>query len=169
MSNFPDWVKVSYFDIDQRYDLDEFPQLGLSYQEWDDMKHGDLNKIAEYTGFSDEPVSTKTGVGLDDQDEFSRSGSGVEVYLTFFKSKMFPAYKTVPDMPNIGLVFRDGVYAGHGLGDSGHGEDQFSAIIQKHFDPYRGRSGDFDAILDAALKEVYDTLSVQGIANDLDE
>lgn len=167
MTAFPDWVKVQYFDIDQFYDLkDSYPELGIDYQEMDVMNHGDINKVVQATIDSNEHDETRA--------------TGIEIYLTFYRDRLVPTkaspvishnlsdiddtdeFVSDPDTPNIGLVFNNGVYISIGLGG-----DQFSDIIEKHFEPFMGKTGDFDNILDVALKEVYNTFAVQGIADNL--
>lgn len=169
MGKFPDWVKVQYFDIDQFYDLrDSYPELGIDYQEMDEMNRGDLNKVAQATVDSDAHEETRQ--------------TGIEIYLTFHREILAPKQATpapanigsdelddtdefIPDSgtPNIGLVFNDGVYKHIGLGG-----DRFADIIERHFEPYMDKPGDYDAILDAALKEVYETFTVQGIADEVE-
>lgn len=170
MSNFPDWVKVQFFDIDQYYNMADKP----NYQEMDDIIHGDLNRIAAHTNQDDQTF------GDENEDLKWKRVSGCEAYITFIKDNLVPPgskvqptgpglddedeFESHDGMPNIGLVFNDGVYKGHGLG-----ADEFSKIIEKHFDPYRGKSGDYDAILDAALKEVYDKFTVGRVDNRIDD
>lgn len=169
MAKFPDWVKVQYFDIDQFYDLkDSYPELGIDYQEMEEMNRGDLNKVAQAT--------------VDDNVHEETRQTGIEIYLTFHPEILIPKQAAptavnidsgelddtdefMPDSgtPNIGLVFNDGVYQHIGLGG-----DRFSDVIERHFEPYMGKPGDYDAILDAALKEVHDTFTVQGIADEVE-
>lgn len=163
MSKFPDWVTVQYMDLDNLYDTRPESQAdmdALNYYEMQHINRGDINKIARST---------------QDQERYL----GITLYITFYKNILLPPASTTspsgpglddvdefdmdPETPNIGLKFNNGVYEGYGLGGDG-----FSDIIEKHFDPYMDKPGDYDAILDAALKEVYDTFTVQGVADRLE-
>lgn len=163
---FPEWIKVNIIAFPGMEDT--LSELG--YEEFDPVRYGDLNRIITTTKEKEKPAAVKpdsSNFGLDDADEFERTDPAFEVYVTFVPEK-FPVSSvpsTQQETPDIGLLFGGGRYLGHGLGPSTKDEISVAGVIHRCFGPLEDTSFDYDAMLDIAIKEVYETFVVNSIAD----